>query len=864
MAPDPHEPARPSPSAGSPEEPSGGPPGRGPEGPSGPGRGPRDHLRHLGTRLAALRRRLPPARRLLLYAAPLAAALLLGVLGGVAVAAAIDMPQVETIAEYTPTLITELRDRNGDLFATYARERRVMLQEGEIPEVVEQAVIAAEDGNFFRHGGFDALGVVRAVVANVRSGEKAEGASTITMQLARMLYLTREKLWRRKVEETFLAVELEKNLTKQQILTLYCNLVNLGHGRYGVEAAARFYFNKPAGELTLVEAASLAGIIQRPSDYSPYRRPDSVTQRRNYVLRRMAAEGFITRERYLSAREEPLLVAQQRPQEQFAPYFAEEIRQHLEAEYGATRIYEGGLQVDTTLDPGIQKAAERALREGLLRLDHDKGFRGPILELEDGADLGERSLPSWNDQEPVPGRWYQGLVLEAGRGRARVAIHGQVFELTPEGIAWTGRSRPSQVLGRGDVAWFRLEAPAADGAPVLHLEQEPEIEGAVLVLESASGAIRAMVGGWDFERSKFNRAVQARRQVGSGFKPFVYGAALEAGYTPADTVFDGPTAFPGDQGDDTYRPDNHGGDFYGILTLRRALEASINVPAVKLLDMVGADQVIDLARRCGIESPLPPYPSLALGSAEIRPIELAAAYAAFANQGTWVAPYSIERIRSAHGRILEENFPETRTATSPQVAYVLTSMLEGVVHRGTGRRLADLPVAVAGKTGTTDDYSDAWFVGFTPRHTLLVWVGYDVKRSLGRGMDGASAAVPVWKALAQNGLENGWIAEGAEFQAPSGITYATVDFPTGLVAEDGFREAFVAGTEPAQPYDPKWGLIASLPWYQQQAFYIPKRGERMPTFDREPGEPDEVAEGVPAIGEAEGRSEPPAADAGTR
>lgn len=788
----------------------------------------------------------------------MAGALLIGVLGGVGVAAAIDMPEVETITEYTPTLITELRDRNGELFATYARERRVMLEEGEIPRVVQQAVIATEDGNFFRHGGFDAVGVVRAVLSNLRSGEKAEGASTITMQLARMLYLTREKLWRRKIEETFLAVELEKNLTKQQILTLYCNLVNLGHGRYGVEAASRFYFNKPAEELTLVEAATLAGIIQRPSDYSPYRRPDAVTRRRNHVLRRMSEEGFIPRERYLAAREEPLLVVQQRPREQFAPYFAEEIRQHLEAEYGATRIYEGGLQVDTTLDPGIQRAAEGALRHGLLRLDHEKGFRGPILELEDGADLEERILPSWNDLDPVPDRWYQGLVLEANRRRARVAIHGQVFELTPEGIAWTGRSRPGRLLERGDVAWFRLEAPPDGGAPVLHLEQEPEIEGAVLVLESASGAIRAMVGGWDFERSKFNRAVQARRQVGSGFKPFVYGAAIESAYTAADTVFDGPTAFPGAEGDDTYRPKNHGGHFYGILTLRRALEASINIPAVKLLDMVGVDRVIDLARRCGIESTLPPYPSLALGSAEIRPIEMAAAYAAFANGGTWVAPYSIERVRSAHGRTLEEHFPETRTAASPQVSYVLTSMLKGVVDRGTGRRLAELPVAIAGKTGTTDDYSDAWFVGFTPRHTLLVWVGYDVKRSLGRGMDGAAAAVPVWKDLAQAGLDDGWIVEGAEFQPPSGITYATIDFETGLVAEeDGFREVFVAGTEPAQPYDPKWGLITSLPWYQQQAFYIPKRGERMPSLEPGDGdEEDQVAGATAGSQEEETRSSP--------
>jgi penicillin-binding protein 1A len=789
-----------------------------------------------------LRRLLGGRRRLLLWIWPLVGALLVGVLGGVGVAAAINMPRVESITDYTPTLITELRDRSGDTFATYARERRVMLDEGDIPQVVQQAVVSAEDGNFFHHGGIDAMGVLRAVLANLQKGRRFSGASTITMQLARMLYLSPEKRWRRKIEESFLAVELEKNLTKQQILTLYCNLVNLGHGRYGVEAASRYYFNKSARDLELVEAATLAGIIQRPSDYSPYRRPDKVLDRRNYVLRRMREEGYVSRERYQEAVEEPLLVVRQRPHEQVAPYFAEEVRQHLEAELGATRIYESGLQVATTLDTAAQRSAEEALRAGLLRLDHRRGFRGEILKL-DGGDLEARTLPSWNDLEPAPGRWYQGIVLGTNRNAARVKIHDRTYALTADGFGWTGRSRPSDLLERGDVAWFRLEAPEGGGEAVLHLEQEPEIEGAVLVLESASGAVRAMVGGWDFDRSKFNRAVQAERQVGSAFKLFVYGAALEAGYTPADTIFDGPTRFRGADADDSYQPKNHGLRHYGILTLRRALEGSINVPAVKLLDMVGVDRVIDFARRCGIDSRLPPYPSLALGAAELRPIELAAAYAAIANQGTWVKPYLVESVRAADGRTLEEHFPETRAATSPQVAYVLTHMLEGVVDRGTARRLSGLPVAIAGKTGTTDDYSDAWFIGFTPRYTLLTWVGYDMKRSLGRGMDGASAAVPIWKDVAEAGLATGWIEEGAGFQPPSGVVFAGIDFASGLLASDGFRESFVAGTEPAQPYDAKWGLILSLPWYQQQPFYLPKRGERMPAAQSaatDEDEPDEA------------------------
>ncbi|HUP43491.1 MAG TPA: PBP1A family penicillin-binding protein [Thermoanaerobaculia bacterium] len=794
-----------------------------------------------------LRRALPPRRTLLIWAWPVLGALVIGVLGGVGVAAAINIPRVEAITEYTPTLITEFHDREGKLFATYARERRVMLDEGEIPEVLQQAVIAAEDGGFLRHGGIDAFGVVRAVFANLEKGRRFSGASTITMQLARMLYLSPEKRWRRKIEESFLAVELEKNLTKQQILTLYCNLVNLGHGRYGVEAASRYFFNKPAADLELVEAATLAGIIQRPSDYSPYRRPEAVVERRDYVLRRMREEGYISRERYELARQEPLLVVRQRPRDQLAPYFAEEVRQQLEAEYGATRLYEGGLRVATTLDSAVQSAAERALREGLLRLDHRRGFRGELLELE-GGDLERRALPAWDDLEPVPGRWYQGIVLDTNRNRARVKIHDRIYDLGPEGISWTRRSSPSDLLRRGDVAWFRLAAPEGGGEPVLHLEQEPQVEGAVVVLESASGAIRGLVGGWDFERSKFNRAIQAERQVGSAYKLFVYGAALEAGFTPADTIFDGPTAFRGAEGPTSYRPQNHGRRYYGILTLRRALEASINIPAVKLLDMVGVDRVIDFTKRCGIDARLPPYPSLALGSADIRPIELAAAFAAIANQGTWVKPYLVDRVTTAAGRTLEQHFPETRTATTPQVAYVLTHMLEGAIDRGTAQRLRDLPVAIAGKTGTTDEYSDAWFIGSTPRHTLLVWVGYDLKRSLGRGMDGSSTAVPIWKDLALAGLEAGWIEAGAAFSPPSGVTFAGVDFRSGLLSEGGFRESFVAGTEPAQPYGPKWGLILSLPWYQQQAFYIPKRGERMPFAARSEADAEETETGDEGTG----------------
>jgi penicillin-binding protein 1A len=790
----------------------------------------------------------PPHRpsRLLRWTWPVLAALLVGAVTGVAVAAAIHVPRVDSLADFTPSLVTQLYDKDGAVFATFARERRVMLKEGQMPRILQQAVLASEDANFFRHGGIDALGIARAALADVRAGGIVEGASTISMQLARIVFLSRERTWRRKIEEAFVAVELEKNYSKQQILTLYLDLVNLGHGNYGVEAASRYYFGKPAAKLTLPEAAMLAGILPAPSRYSPYRTPDTMLKQRNRVLRRMLEERFITRAQYEQAVAQPILVASQQAEERFAPYFAEDVRKYLETTYGATLLYEGGLQVQTTLDPQIQRAAENAVRSGLLKLDHRRGWRGPIATLE-AADLETQQLPTWNQGKPVPGRWYQGLVLEAGAGEARIRIGKEVYTLEPAGIAWTGRREPRSLLKRGDVAWFRFEvpeakpfkasrpgdkpkAPAAPVEPRLMLEQQPRMEAAAVVLESRTGAVRAMVGGWDFERNKFNRITQARRQVGSSFKPFVYGAALEAGWTPADTLLDAPTSFIGADGRLSYRPENYYRKHYGIVTLRRALEQSINVPAVKLLDLVGGKRVVDFARRCGIQTPLPTWPSIALGSADLVPLEVAAAFATIANQGVHIAPYLMEKVTTADGQVLLQHFPATYSATTPAVAYVLTHMMEGVVDHGTAYEIHDLPLDIAGKTGTTDDFSDAWFVGYTPRYTILTWVGYDLKRSLGSGMSGAVAALPMWRTIAEDGLADGWLQKGETFPLPPGVIQRDVEYYSGLLAQGGrtVKEAFVAGTEPNREYSSQWSTITSLPWYQQKAFYIPKEGENMP------------------------------------
>ena len=585
---------------------------------------------------------------------PLVVALLVGAIAGVAVAAAIHVPRVESLVGYTPSLVTQLYARDGAVFATFARERRVMLKEAEIPRILQQAILASEDANFFQHGGVDAIGIARAAWTDLRAGKVVEGASTITMQLARSLYLTRARTWSRKIEEAFVAVELEKNLSKPQILTLYLNLVNLGHGNYGVEAASRYYFDKPASKLTLTEAATLAGIIPAPSRYSPYRNAEQVKRNRDRVLRRMLEERYITAQQYEQAVAQPLLVSSQQPEEIFAPYFAEDIRKYLETKYGATTLYEGGLQVQTTLDPQIQRATEKAVRQGLLRMDRRRGWRGPIATLE-SADIETQQLPTWSHGKPVPGRWYQGIVLESGPKTASVKIGNEVYPLDAAGIAWTRRKQPDDLLKRGAVAWFSLEAveekkekdkkdskdgkdatedkPAEPPELRLKLEQEPRMEAAAVVLENHTGAVVGMVGGWDFARNKFNRITQARRQVGSAFKPFVYGAALEAGWTPSDTLLDAPTYFLGGDGRMSYRPENYYHKHSGIVTLRRALEQSINVPAVKLWDLVGGRRVIDFSQRCGIRTPLPNYPSISLGAADLVPMELAAAYATIANQG---------------------------------------------------------------------------------------------------------------------------------------------------------------------------------------------------------------------------------------
>ena len=778
-----------------------------------------------------------PRRRWLRFARAAAIVSVAGVAAGVAVASAIHVPNLDAYVDSRPGLVTKLLDRQGAPFATYASERRQMIEEGSLPDLLQNAVLAAEDAQFFSHGGVDLVGIARTAVTNILH-QRRWGASTITMQLARTLMGRREKTWERKITETFLAVELEKRLSKQQVLTLYCNLAFLGHGNYGMEAAARDYFGRGVADLVLAEAATLAGILQRPSDYSPRRNPAKAVARRNYVLRRMLEEGFISRPDHDAAVASPLRLAEIRPTRDLAPYFAEGVRQQLEQEFGSERLYGDGLLVETTLEPVIQAAAESALREGLTRLDRRRGWRGPlhraVSSLADGAEI-ERLA----GRNPDPSRWVPGLILSSSASEARVRTPDGEIRILPAGIAWTGRKAVSEILRGGDLAWFAAAEPAASAAttqsaaPVVWtVQQEPLMEGAVVVLESATGAVRALVGGWDFQRSKFDRATQALRQVGSAFKPFVYGAAFEAGFTPADTLFDGPAVFAGADGLPSYSPRNYYRRYYGILPLRRALELSVNVSSVKLLDLVGVDRVVEFARRCGIHSPLPPYPSLALGSADLRPIEVAAAYATIANQGVSVRPHFVSVIRRRDGALLTRHRLEASRAMDPAVAFLLGHVLEGVVDRGTAGSIAGLPAALAGKTGTTNDYTDAWFAGFTPRLTILTWVGHDQKKTLGRRMTGAEAALPIWRQVVEAGLRDGWISGDDRFPVPAGVELRAIEPNSGLVAVPGtprtLEEAFLVGTAPTRSWEPRWEAILALPWSQQVAFYTPRPAERMP------------------------------------
>jgi penicillin-binding protein 1A len=750
-------------------------------------------------------------------------AAVLGLVTGILLAYGGDLPQVSALDEYTPSTITRVHATDGSVIAEFATQRRVLLTYEEIPEVLRQAILAAEDAEFESHIGLRPVRLFVTVVRNLvyRRQLLYAGASTLTQQLARKLFLKPEKTIERKIKEAILALQIERRYTKHEIFTLYCNQMNLGHGAYGVEAAARVYFGKSVKQLSLEEAALIAGILQLPERQSPYINRRWALQRRNYTLQRMALEHFITQAQADAAKAKPIVVAGLPSYgNSTAPYFAEEIRQHLERTYGARDLYESGLEVYSTLDADLQRAANRAMDTGLRQVDKRRGWRRKVRNvLAEHRSLDDVHEKRWS--KPIAeGDIVPALVTELGgartgrpaggtadgapppSGAARLKIGTYQADLTRQSIRWTGRVSAADVVHVGDLIDVLVTAIDVEhNRLTVSLEQTPEIEGAILAIDTRTGQIKAMVGGFDFGRSKFNRAVQAPRQVGSTFKPFVFAAAIDRGFTPSTIIIDEPVAYNAGAGQPPYSPLNYDRKYEGPVTMRHVLEQSRNVPTVKMMEQLGAQQVCDYAKRMGFESPLQPYLSTALGASEATLIELTSAYSAFPNQGIRMVPYDITKVLDRDGSLLEEHRPQPRDAIRADTAFVMVNLLRGVVQRGTGAKAAELEWPLAGKTGTMDEYTDAWFVGFDPNITVGVWVGYNEKKPIGRNETGAQAALPIWMDVMKAYITlHGDRQNPPVFEAPGNIVFMTVDRATGAPVDPAtpgaINEAYIAGTQP--------------------------------------------------------------------
>ena len=668
---------------------------------------------------------------------------LVGAVGGLLVVYSTDLPEVGELERYRPSAITELYDDQGRVIASFALQRRVVANYEDFPQVLRDSVISIEDKEFESHWGVNFWRVLGAAWRNLRSGRSAQGASTLTMQLSRNLFLSPERSYSRKFQEVMLSIQIERRFTKPQIFTLYANQIYLGHGAYGFEAASQFYFSKKAKELTLEEAALLAGLPKSPEGLSPINYPDRAIRRRNIVLNSLLEDGKITAVEADRAKNAPLKLNLRNPSNSVAPYFAEEIRRYLEKKYGAGQVHQGGLRVYTSLNLDLQKAANRAMLDGLARYERRHGWKGGLKNVVlAGQNVKTYQHPDWN--EPLePGSYVHALVTDSTAALAIVKFGRYSAPITAEEMKWTGRRSPKQIMQVGDIVYVRVESLDPPENSRITLEQDAGAQGGLLALDNATGDIKAMVGGRDFNLSQFNRATQALRQVGSSFKPFVYTAVIDSGASPEDIILDGPVTFMTSSG--PYAPHNYDEAFEGNITLRRALAQSRNIPALKLADRIGIRTVIEYARRFGITSPLLPYLPVALGAADVTLYEQTAAFTTFPNDGVRVTPRYIRKVTDYDGRVLEENYPEVKDVVSSRTARVMTSMLREVVEHGTATRAArELKAPLGGKTGTTNDFTDAWFVGFSPSLTCGVWIGFDEKKTLGKKETGGQAALPVW------------------------------------------------------------------------------------------------------------------------
>ncbi|MFC1821999.1 penicillin-binding protein 1A [Thermodesulfobacteriota bacterium] len=733
-----------------------------------------------------------------------------------------NLPYIGSLKEYNPPIITEIYSDDGQIIGRFWDEKRIIVNLEEIPKHVINAFIAAEDARFFQHEGVDFQSIIRAFLKNLQARKIEQGGSTITQQVTRSLLLKNpQRTYKRKAREALLSIQIEKNFSKDRILFIYLNQIYLGHGAYGIEAAARTYFQKKCGELSLAESALLAGLPQAPSRYSPVLHFDRAKKRQKYVLERMQQEGYITgiEEEQAFANEIQIRTSEDNPFLK-APYFTEYIRRSLEKKYGRDLLYRGGLRVHTTLNLEMQVAAQEGIKKGLLDLDKREGYRGPVKHISEEkvetfiSDASKKIL----EMPLAINALVEGLVedVDDEKREAVINIGGQRGRLPLSEMKWARKPnpekpyyadsirRPGAALKKGDVIRVRIKE---SGEPpydwLVSLEQAPVVQAALLCLESGTGRVKAMVGGRDFGESQFNRAIQSKRQPGSGFKPIIYAAALNRGMNPASIILDAPYVSTMDPEQEVWRPKNYKERFFGPTLFRTGLIKSRNVITVKILKKIGVAFTIEYARRMGIESDLSPDLSLALGSSGLTLLELTRAYTAFPNGGMLVEPMFISRIEDRRGQIIEENQTSMREAIDEETAFVMTDLLKAVIQEGTGWRAKALKRPAAGKTGTTNDLRDAWFLGFTPRLVTSVWVGYDDPKPMGKGETGSRSASPIWLHFMKEALKEQPVRD---FDVPEGVVFSKIDVDTGLLASPYSKntvfQVFKEGTEPKK-YTPR-------------------------------------------------------------
>ena len=719
----------------------------------------------------------------------LAASALFGVMLGLILVYSINLPQMADLERYRPSTTTDLYDIHGKVFGSFAQERRIVVPYSEFPPVLRGAILSIEDKDFEGNSGINLVRVVKAAYEDVHTHGKVQGASTLTMQLARNLFLSSEKTYGRKLQEIVLALEIERRFTKQQIFTLYANQIYLGGGTYGFEAGAEYYFSKHARDLTLPEAALLAALPKGPEYYSPVRFADRALRRRNLVLLEMLNDHKITQQEAEQARAAPLGLHLQSPPNSEAPYFVEEVRRQLEHAYGVDEVHGAGLRVYTTLDLDLQRAANQAVLDGTAAYERRHGWKGHLDNvLRDGEALDTYKHPDWS-QSVTDGAYVHALVTSVAPSHLTVKIGRLAATMIPSDWAWTGLVSASDLAQPGDIVYVKVVSGANTAAPRVMLEQDSGAQAALMAVNNSDGEVLAMVGGRDFELSQFNRATQAERQVGSSFKPYVYTAAMEEGMTPYDTVLDAPTTFYTAGG--PYTPHDYEPNYAGPMTLVDAFAESRNIPALRLADKVGIKRVIDVAHRFGVTSDIPAFLPVAIGAADLTLAEQVGAYSVFPNDGIRIAPHYIRRVLQPDGQPLQQERAQVTEAIPVNIAREMLVLLEAVVQHGTAGVAEQMHHALGGKTGTTNNFTDAWFIGFSPSVTCGTWIGFDDRETLGEKETGARAALPIWmdfmKVATLNRPNEAFAAPNApkrQLQVPAEPDIGTIPAPARPAPED--------------------------------------------------------------------------------